>query len=150
MKTWIKFGLINAFLGLVIGIYLALTAIGDGYSVFAIGAPIAAFLTGCLFWKLMVKEKSSRRRVVFTGILTGIFSHYLTFVLINIGANICYWTTGKCTDSFGEPPANFFMMLGGAFIFSFFSLVFFGWLTVAYAIVTGLILKRMENKTNVA
>ena len=135
---------------MVIGIYLALTAIGDGYSAFVIGAPIAAFLTGCLFWKMMVKEKSSRIRVVFTGILTVIFSHYLTFVLINIGANICYWTTGNCTDSFGEPPANFILMLGGAFIFSFFSLLFFGWLAVSYAIVTRLILKRMENKTNVA
>jgi uncharacterized membrane protein YjjP (DUF1212 family) len=39
-------------------------------------------------------------------------------------------------------------MFGGAFLLSFFSLLFFGWLTVPYAIITGLILKRMEEKKN--
>ena len=148
MQAWLKYGLINALLGLIVGVFLALTAIGDGYSVVLIAAPISAFLIGGLFWKLIIKGKLTKTRVIVTGILTGTISHYLTFLLLGIGYNICYWTTGNCTDSFGEPPANILLMFGGAFLLSFFSLLFFGWLTVPYAIITGLILKRMEEKKN--
>jgi hypothetical protein len=126
LANWIKYGIINAVLGLIVGIFLSLTAIGDGYYVFAVVAPISAFLTGGLFWKILVKNNASKIKVIFTGLLTGIISHYITFVLLGIGANICYWSTGNCTDSFGDPPASIFLSLAGAFLLSFFSLLFFG------------------------
>jgi len=150
MKTWTKYGLFNALLGLVIGIFIAITSIGDGYFVFGIAAPIAAFLTGGLLWKFLVKDTLYHSKIFITGLLTGTISHYITFVLISIGMNICYWTTGNCTGSLGDPPASIVNMLTGAFAFSFFSLLFLGWLTIAYSIIIGLILKRIENRKNVA
>ncbi|MEO6902897.1 MAG: hypothetical protein ABI315_07060 [Bacteroidia bacterium] len=68
--------------------------------------------------------------------------------MINIGTNICYWTTGGCTGSLGDPPASIWSMLGGAFAFSFFSLLFFGWITVPCSVLIGLILKRINKRKN--
>ena len=150
MNTWTKYGLINALLGLAIGIFIAITSIGDDYFVFGIAAPIASFVTGGLAWKFLVKDKFDSRKIFITGLLTGTISHYITFVLLSVGMNICYWTTGNCTDSLGGPPASILIMLTGGFAFSFFSLLFFGWLTVPYSIIIGLILKRIENRKNVA
>ena len=92
MRTWIKYGLSNAFLGLIIGIYIAITSIGDGYYAFGIAAPIAAFFTGGITWKLIMKNHFDNSKIYTTGIITGTVSHYITFILISIGMNICYWT----------------------------------------------------------
>lgn len=146
MKTWVIYGLANAVIGLVIGTYIAITALGDSYFVFAIAAPIAAFLTGGLIWKLIVKEHLTRIRILIAGVLTGTISHYITFVLLGITMNICYWTTGACTGSLGDPPASILLMVGGAFAFSFFSLMFFGWLTAPTSVAIGMILRQINRK----
>jgi hypothetical protein len=52
------------------------------------------------------------------------------------------------TSSLGDPPASIFSMLTGGFVFSIVSLLFFGWITVAYSIIMGLVLKRIENRRN--
>ncbi len=150
LKTWIKYGLLNSLIGLVIGVYIAITATGNGYSVFGIAAPIAAFITGGLFWKLIVKQNWDSIRIFIAGLLTGIISHYITFLLLGVGMNICYWTTGECTSSLGDPPGSILSMLTDGLAFSFFSLMFFGWITAPSSVIIGLILKRFENKKNVA
>jgi hypothetical protein len=146
LKVWIKYGLLNSLIGLIIGTHTAITAIGDGYYVFGIAAPIAAFFTGGLLWRLIVKDKLVTIRIVITGLLTGTISHYVTFMLLSIQSNICYWTSGGCTDSLGGPPASIMSMLTGAFGFSFFSLLFYGWITAPSSVIIGLILKWTENK----
>ncbi|MFD0975355.1 hypothetical protein, partial [Salinimicrobium gaetbulicola] len=81
MKPWIKYGIFNALVGLLIGAYTAITAIGDGYFVVGIAAPLAFFLTGRLLWKFIVKKKYDVVKIIITGLLTGVISHYLTFVI---------------------------------------------------------------------
>jgi hypothetical protein len=56
VKTSIKYGLLNALLGLVIGFYVAMSAIGKGDFGIMIAAPIAAFTVGVLLWKLIVDK----------------------------------------------------------------------------------------------
>ncbi len=148
MKTWVKYGIANAIIGLIIGLYISITAIGDGYDVFPIAIPLVAFITGGLLWNRIVKDKFDSTKIVITGLLTGALSHYLTFVLISIGNNICYWTTGGCTGTLGAPPASILSMLGGALVFSFFSLLFFGWITVPYSILVGLLIKKLNKGKN--
>jgi hypothetical protein len=150
LKTWIKYGIANAIIGLIVGLYIAITATGDGYYVFPIAAPLAAFIVGGFLWKKIVKDEFDSIKIIITGLLTGTVSHYVTFVLLSIGMNLCYWTTGECTGSLGDPPASILSMLGGAFAFSFFSLLFFGWITAPYSIVVGLIIKRLNKSKNVA
>jgi len=150
LKDWIKYGLANAMVGLAVGLYIAVTAIGDGYHVFPIAAPLAAFIVGGILWNRIVKDEFDTTKIVITGLLTGTISHYITFVLLSIGMNICYWTTGGCTGSLGDPPASILSMIGGAFAFSFFSLLFFGWITAPCSVIIGLILKRINKRKNVA
>ena len=150
MKTWIKYGLANAIIGLIVGLYIAISAIGDGYYVFPIAAPLAAFIVGGFLWTKIVKDGNDLTKIIITGLLTGTVSHYVTFVLLSIGMNICYWTTGECTRTLGDPPASILTMLGGAFAFSFFSILFFGWVTAPYSIIIGLIIKRFNKNKNVA
>lgn len=145
MKTWHSYGLLNAIIGFLIGAYVAFTAIGDGYYIFAIAAPLAFFLTGGLFWKLIVKKTFHIVKILITGLLTGIISHYITFMVLSIGINICYWTTGDCTGPLGEAPPTIIDMITGAFTFSFFSLLFFGWITIPSSVFIGLILNRIKD-----
>ena len=140
----------NAIIGVAVGIYIAISAIGDGYYVFPIAAPIAAFTVGGLLWNRIVKDEFDTTKIVVTGLLTGTVSHYLTFVLLSIGMNICYLTTGGCTGSLGDPPASILSMLGGAFVFSLFSLLFFGWITAPYSVIIGLLIKKLNKSKNVA
>lgn len=93
----------------------------------------------------MVRNIRDTSQIVIVGLLTGTIAHYITFILLNIGLNICYWLTGGCTDSLGGPPPSIWFMLGGAFPLSCFSLLFCGWITVPCSILIGLILQRTKN-----
>ena len=146
MKSWFLYGLLNAVIGLIAGVYLMFLATGDGYEGFVYAAPIAVFITGAFFWKKLITEEASNLKIVFTGLLTGTVSHYLAFILMSIGMNICYWTTGGCLNSLGEPPASILSMLGAAIGFSFFSLIFFGWITAPGAIIIGFIIKWLSGR----
>jgi hypothetical protein len=149
MANWMKFGILNAAAGLLIGLYVQYTATGDGYFVFVAGAPLAAFLAGALFWKWLIRPDGpiAVGRVILVGLLTGTVSHYLAFLLVGIGMNLCYWTTGGCVGSLGDEPASIVAMLTGALGFSFFSLLFVGWISVPVSIAIGLILRaRSQSK----
>lgn len=149
MTPWVKFGIFNAIAGLLIGLYVSSNATGDGYFNMVIVAPLAAFLTALIFWKWLIKPDGPMGvgRVVLVGLLTGTVSHYVAFVLMSIGMNICFWTTGGCTGSLGDPPASIFMMLGAAFAYSFFSLLFVGWVSAPASVVIGLLLRaRLQSK----
>ena len=146
MKTWIKFGIFNAIAGLLIGLYVAANATAEGYWLFAVAAPLAAFLTAEFFWKHLINPKvhCSVGRVVLVGVLTGTVSHYVAFMMLSIGQNVCFWATGGCTGSLGDPPASILTMLTGAFAFSFFSLIFLGWITVSASVVIGLLMRNRD------
>lgn len=146
MKSWLKFGLLNAIVGLIIGAWLTFTAIGDGYESFIIAAPLSVFLVGSVFWKILVKDDMSSGKLVIVGLLTGTVSHYFTFIILSIMMNICFWLTGGCTSSLREWPASVTMMFGAAFIFSFFSLLAFGWITAPLSVAIGFIVKKQSSK----
>jgi hypothetical protein len=151
MKLWIKYGLFNSIIGLLIGTFVSINAIGNGYYVFIIAAPISAFVVGGFLWKFLIDEKNQSQTVkkIITGILTGTLSHYFTFILLSIIMNVCYWTTGNCLSSLGEKPASILDMLTGAFAFSFFSLLFFGWITVPASIMIGFLIKKKIKTFNI-
>ena len=148
MKLTTQFGFCNAFGGLVIGTYLAWSAIDEGYALFAVAAPLAAFLAAVLFWGLLIGERDPipTGRLVITGLLTGTFSHYLTFILLSMVMNLCYWITGGCTGSLGDPPASVMSMLIGAWAFVLFSLLIFGWITAPLSVLIGFLLRKFTGR----
>lgn len=149
MNNAIKFGILNSIIGLLLGIYIAYSAIGDGYWILAIGAPISAFICGFYFWKLIFKKSTENNsgKLILIGLLTGTVSHYLCWILLNIGMNICYWTTGNCTSSLGEPPAQIWEMLIFGIATTGWSLLFYGWITIPSSIGIGFLVDRINKKT---
>lgn len=126
------FGGLCAGVGLLFGIFVALGAEGDGYRWFFVAAALAAFVSGTALWRVL-PERIPRHRLAWgalAGALAGLVSHYLTWYLAFVGANVCFWLTGGCTSSLGEPPANLLEAFAGAAGFTFFSLLIVGWLTV--------------------
>jgi len=149
MTSKVKFGVCNAIVALLIGLYVDANASGEGYSGIAIAAPLAAFLTAEFFWGWLIRPDGPINvgRVTIVGLLTGTASHYVMFILLSIGMNLCFWTTGGCVGSLGEPPASILSMLAGAFSYSFFSLMIAGWISVPASIVIGLFfLSRVKSK----
>ena len=149
MKSWVnnlslpvKYGLINTLIGFVIGIFLAVIAIGSGYSIFIFAAPLAIFITGYYAWKLIVRPDSKTYIFVLTGLLTGSVSHIVTFLIIGFLQLLCYLILGGCTNSLEDPPGNVFSLIPGSFFLSFFSLMLFGWITISFAIFTAFITRK--------
>lgn len=138
-----KFALYNALLGLLIGLFVTYTAIGDGYEVLIIAIPVSFFLINALCEKYIIKDwtKASGIRVLVAISFSTVLSHYFTFILLIIGANLCYWITNSCTSSMGEAPAAIIDGILYGWGPTLFSLIFFGWITMPFSIVLGFILK---------
>ena len=140
-KTLIVGGL-SGLIGLLIGLYVSFVATGEGYEYFPIIAFLAAFGTSsALFWWIAARSRTRRvARGAFTGALAGALSHYVCWYLLILVNNLCYWLTGGCLDSLGQPPVDLLNALWGAAVLSIPSLVFFGWLTIPLgALIGGLV-----------
>ncbi|MBL0128423.1 MAG: hypothetical protein IPP83_13435 [Flavobacteriales bacterium] len=149
LKRSVKFGLLNAVIGVLVGMHLAVTAIGSGYWVFIIAAPIAALLTAGIAWRFFQSE-AERIEVpclFIIGLITGSVSHYITFVLLGVAMNVLYWIGAYGGDSLGNPPPNLLMVLAGSFATTLYSLLFYGWVTVPASILAGFLVKWLEPKS---
>jgi hypothetical protein len=120
-----------ALVGLVVGGYVAWSAIGAGWESFPIYSSTAAFVTGFGLWRWLVERRRARRcrTGLFTGALAGLLSHLLCWWLFILGAWIDdTWLTGGASQD--EPPMNPLQGVIAAVVFSLFSLALFGWLTI--------------------
>jgi hypothetical protein len=118
---------------------------------FALNAPLAAFVTAFGLWQLLFRLQKSRN--VFWGMCAGgaagILSHWVCWYLEFFTANVCYWLTGGCVSSLGEPPANLIESLFGATVMSIPSLLWFGPLTISLGILFGGILAGVQRRSAV-
>lgn len=148
VRRSLVFGALCAAVGLLFGILVSVTAEGAGYQWFFVPAVLAAFCSGAVLWRVL-PEVFSRRRLVwgaFAGALAGVVSHYVTWYLGFLGFNLCFWLTGGCTSSLGEPPASLLQAFAGAAGLSFFSLLILGWLTAPIGAVLGWAFGRWTNR----
>jgi hypothetical protein len=145
MKPWIKFGLINATMGLLIGILLNAIALADNndFLGFLLVAPLAAFLVAGYFWKWIIKDAfaDARGKIVLVGFLSGTVSHLLTWYVLSL----TFWQGCYLNASCGSPYELKEIILGGIFL-SFYSILLFGWLTIGSSIAIGFYIKRSELK----
>jgi hypothetical protein len=134
---WI--GIFGGLIGALIGLYVSLNAIGSGYELLPFTAGLAAFgCTAGTWWLLLDRNrKYSLWRGALAGGLAGIFAHYVCWYLMILAQNICYWGWGGCVSSLGDPPANPLIGFGGALVFSLWSLLLFGWLTIPIGVLAG-------------
>ncbi|SHN65284.1 hypothetical protein [Desulfovibrio litoralis] len=143
----IIYGLLFAFIGLLVGIQLTITAIGDGYYRFIFFAPIAGFLSGTLFWYLIIMRKNSNNYAlaIIVGVLTGTVSHWLCWsIFLVVGYIEALLSGSESHDSLISP---LFAPLA-AFSYSLFSLLFYGLYTVIGGIILALLLMHKILKLN--
>jgi len=146
MTNLLKYGIFNAIVGLIVGLIVSITAIGEGYFIFPVAAPIDSFLTAISFWKIFIGNKTEIKslKIILTGFLTGSLSHYITWIFLSIVMYSMYLITGETSVS--GPPANFIEMFWTSAVFSFFSLLFFGWITVPASIGSGFLVRYLDNQ----
>jgi hypothetical protein len=130
IKRSIVIALIASLFGIGIGIYIELKVLEHGY--FYICSGMAAFFTSALLWWGIIERK--KRFNVYSGILvgslSGSLSHIICWYLFFISINIQHLFFKNWYSSSGEPPMNLVQAILGSFAYSFWSLVFVGWITI--------------------
>ena len=139
-------GLFCCPVGILCGLYVSSSATGEGYHLFPVYAGIAAFITASFFWWLIVVRRNTYNMGAgaAVGALSGVVAHYMCWYVQIISANICYWILGGCRSSLGEPPIDLLNGLWGALALSFWSLLFFGWVTSPIGALIGVFLVRRQ------
>ncbi len=125
-------GLFCCPIGISIGIYISISAIGSGYELFPLYAGFASFLTPFGFWYILIETHRTYRISlgIAAGILSGIISHYVCWYMLIASANIQHYFFNSFQSSLGDPPMNFIEGFSGSLGLTYFSLLFFGWITI--------------------
>ena len=92
-------------------------------------------------WKLIIKTNITYPKIIISGILNGTISHYLNFIIISIILNILGIFYEKTKDII-----SVFTMLKFGYVYTFFSLLFFGTFTVLFSILIGLFIKKFAKQ----
>lgn len=125
-------GLLCTFVGVGMGFRVWSDAIGKGYEVMPVLAGTSSLFVGTFLWWLLVSRKSkfTIKRGLATGLLIAPVSHYFTFYIYILFANVSYWLLGIGRDAVSEPPGDPLNGIWGALGLTLWSLLFFGWMTV--------------------
>ncbi|WP_136525378.1 hypothetical protein [Geomonas ferrireducens] len=140
--------------GLLCGLVVSSYAIGNGWSDFWVYAAVTAFLTGYAAWWLLIEKRphlfleveGKLRSGVFVGAIAGFVGHYICWYVIILSRNICYWFTGGCLSSLGDPPINPIYAIVGALPLTLWSLLFFGIITVPAGAIVGAVVAKITIK----
>jgi hypothetical protein len=138
-------GLLCAPVGGLVGLWISFNAIGDGYGVFVVAAPLAAFLSGSLLWWLFVVRRGRQYRIlpaVAAGAFAAIFGHFLCWYLLLVAAFFWGGVTGN--DRLSVNPLYAFPAAG---VYGAFSLLFFGWVTVPAGAILGALLAIFQRRS---
>jgi hypothetical protein len=133
--------------GLVVGLLVGSDAIGDGWEYFFCYTTAAAFLAPALIWRLLVEKrrKMGTLRYLLAGALSAAAAHYLSWYFMIIGENVDYWLLGGPGSSLGNAPIDPLNGVWGAMVYSLYSYVFWGWLTLPAGALIGLFVGRRRN-----
>lgn len=110
---------------------------GEGWSVVAAAAGVAAVLTGAAVWKLLAAGRRGRAGALLAGALAGLLAHPLAWYL----ASLQLYLRGV-PSSLGDAPMDPVQALGGSLVLSLGSWIAIGWLTLPAGMLVGLLLPR--------
>jgi hypothetical protein len=148
IKTSLIMGVLCALVGMGTALAIYSISTGSGYQWFLLSAPAAAFLTGAFLWWLLLARKGlyGTARGALTGAAAGALAHWVSWMFMLIGSNLCNALTGGCTGSLGDAPMGLLEAIPATLLFSGFSLLFFGWITVPAGALIGGLLARSQSK----
>ncbi|MEZ5466392.1 MAG: hypothetical protein R3F18_01835 [Lysobacterales bacterium] len=128
-----------ALVGLATGAWLALSSAGDGYWMFLIAAPLAAFATAALCWWSLLERPGihSRKQAAIAGALAGVAAHYPCWWLLMLGNYVFSFVSTGTIDTSDAGPIGPLSAFWAAAVYSMFSLLFVGWVTAPAGAVIG-------------
>jgi len=131
VKNTLRFASINTFFALLLASYISYSAIGD-YNILPLYAMLATFLTACIFWYFLIEKpkKYTIKRGIVVGISTALFSHYVCWYSMIIGANIGYYIFDIPIGSLNEPPIDPISAIAYMWVYTFYGWLFFGWISI--------------------
>jgi len=143
---WRKYGLLNAFIAFLIGLYTYTIPIMGEFYFFFIYAPVAAFVTFGLLSKKYLGNFAEQplRKIIKVGLVGTVITHYLTLVIRGSTNIVWYTLMGESLDTIEAPDGFLFLLfwsLPGALI----SFLYFGAISILFAIVIGYQMKRYDN-----
>ena len=149
LRNSIPMGLLCAPVGALTGVYIASTAIGHGYGVFIIAAPVAAFLSGTFSWWLVMARPGRHGPLpaALAGALAAVIGHFLCWYLLLVALYVWHAVTGAL-GSPRDAPINPLLALSASGVYGAFSLLFFGWVTVPTGALLGVLLCTVQRRTH--
>lgn len=84
-EACLPMGLLCGLAGFASGAWIAYDAIGEGYGVFMVAAPIASFISGLLFWWSFVVRRGREGRLppaIAAGVCAAISANFMTWFLV--------------------------------------------------------------------
>lgn len=150
----LKYSTIFAFLYSLVGILIGLdimNKMNESYHLFIFILPIAFFISSMITWKYIIdkpisvlKNEPYQSRVIFTGFLTGIISHPLSFLFMGFLIKVLYWI--PFSNSYDYTSSNNWEeILFATFIGPIFSLILYGWATVSSGIIIAVLFIFLNN-----
>lgn len=142
-----EMGLLCSVVGLAAGAAIAAFATGQGYRWFMVAAPVAAFMAGSLFWRLVVVRPAAFnwRRGASAGALASVLAHFLCWYLLVAGTYV--------TELVFQPPLprgqgapDLLQSVAAAGVFSAWSLALTGWLTLPAGGLLGAVLASRQRR----
>lgn len=114
----------------------------QGWREMIFASALGAFLSTLFLWKkfILLHPNPTIWRGAGIGVLISILSYPISWYLV-----LLYGYITGATDSLGGKAANPVESIAGAFIMSFASFIFLGWLTVLIGAIIGMIVTKFSN-----
>lgn len=122
-------------------LWFAFGSVVDGYWMFLIAAPMAAFASGALswWWLLQRAQVYTRKRAGLAGALAGAVAQYPCWLLLILGNYLYSVLAGGLGASLGDAAIGPVDAFCAAAAYSMFSLLFVGWVTVPVGALMGVL-----------
>ena len=133
-----EMGLACSIVGMAAGASIAFIAPGLGYRWFMVAAPLAAFLSGCLLWLLLVVRPAAFtwQRGACAGAFASVLAHYLCWYLMLAGTYLAELAVRPALSA-GQGAPNLIQAVAAAGVFAAWSLALTGWLTLPVGALLG-------------
>lgn len=139
------YGFFFSLIGIIVGIWVSISAISEDYEYFYIYSGISGFITGNLLARYIIERKNrfNHGSYIIVAVLTGLISHWLCWYLITLELNFRYWILN---EDFFSQPIDPLLGIFGVFALCLWSWIFVGWATVLGGIISVYLSKLIYEK----
>lgn len=143
----LRYSVISTMVAFVIGLYCYYIPIAGEHIYFFISAPIATFFPSYFIWNWTFKTTKDYKigNILSVALILTSITHYLDFVVLGIGRELCYLLIGKYTDYISQPESFLSTLTYLSWGRMLISLYYFGLVTFVTFSVVGIYIMKTSN-----